>query len=145
MVNYPLNIESVSTANSGIQNEWSSSAGSFGPIGLSIPREFDGPNTQMSPEDLFAMSLVNCFTATFKVVAEKADLSFEDLKGHAVVSIDHSGENRGDVLVTEVHFKFNLSGVEEKEKAQRLLEQTSRQCILINSIKAEPEFEFEVN
>lgn len=144
MVNYPLNIESTTDAKSGIQNEWSSTAGSFGPIGLSIPREFDGPNTQMSPEDLFAMSLVNCFTATFKVVAEKANLSFGDLKGRAVVAIDHSPEHRGEVLVTSVHFKFTLSGVEESEKAERLLEQTSRQCILINSILAQTEFEFEV-
>lgn len=145
MVSYPLEIQSQSTSPSGIQNPWSSTAGSFGPLEISIPREFDGPNTNYSPEDLFAMALVNCFTATFKVVAEKSRFDFEALEGRCVISIDHDSGEKGTVRVTGLDFEFNLKGAVDQARAERLLDQTSRQCILINSLKALPKFQFHVD
>ncbi len=144
MVTYPLEIFSKSQSPSGIQNEWSARAGSFGPLDLSIPREFDGPNSAYSPEDLFAMALVSCFTATFKVVAERSRLEFESLDGECHMSIDRDSGDKGTVRVIAVDFKFSLRGAADSAKAERLLQQTSKQCILINSLKAPARFAFDL-
>ena len=144
MVNYPILIKAASTAKSGVANDWVSGVESFPNINLSIPREFNGPNTNLSPEDLFGIALVNCFVATFKVVAERMRFAFSDLNGNCEIAIDRDVKTDGIVRVTSAKFYFTLTGADDKGKADRLLKQVSSQCILINSIQAKAEFEFQI-
>lgn len=145
MVQYPVTIKSTAQGNSDMQETWSSTGGSFGPLEISIPTEFDGPNTSYSPEDLFAMALVNCYTATFKVIASKSHLAFDSITGNCSIDIDRDRNGgQGQVRVVNVAFKFTVIGAEDEAKTLRLMEQVSRGCILINSIQAKPNFEFSV-
>ncbi len=144
MVQYPVLVKSSAQGNADPQETWTSTGGSFGPLEISIPREFDGPNTSYSPEDLFAMALVNCYTATFKVIADKSRLDYEAIEGTCAITIDRDRTDQGTVRIVDAAFKFTLKGAADEAKAKRLMEQVSRSCILINSIRAKTTFEFAI-
>ena len=144
MVSYPILIKASSNTKSGVSNDWVSGVESFPKLNLSIPREFNGPNTNLSPEDLFGIALVNCYVATFKVVAERMKFAFADLNGNCEIAIDRDVKTDGIVRVTSAKFYFTLKGAEDRSKADRLLKQVSGQCILINSLQAKAEFKFQI-
>ena len=144
MTQYPLKFPVKSSAPSGIQTPWQSQADHHQyEVPVSIPPEFEGPGAGLSPEDLYAMALQNCFVATFKVFAEKSRLHYENLNSRAVLEVDR--DEKGRPWMARIHFKIQLTGVQQPENAKRLLEKTSQSCMILNSVKTEKTFDFEIS
>jgi len=148
MIHYPLTFKVSANAPSGIQNSWITRAPSVGGAGgdsvvMAIPPEFEGPGGGYSPEDIYAFALMNCFIATFKVIAEKSKLPFEGLQTSGTLTVDRN--ESGVPWMKAFHLRVELSGAPDVERAKRLLEKTSQSCMILNSVKTEKSFEFVVN
>ncbi len=140
-MNYPMTFKASSSSLSGISTHWQGEASSF-PVGLSIPPEFEGPGGALSPEDLFCLALTNCFLATFKVYAQYSKLSYGEisLTSELVIDLD---ENKRPVMK-----KFNslvkINGVSQIDRALMLAKKTAQSGFILNSVKTECHFEFEI-
>jgi organic hydroperoxide reductase OsmC/OhrA len=141
---YPMIFKAKANSESGIQTSWSTEAEKFNhQIPMAIPPEFDGPGTGLSPEDLYAMALQNCFVATFKVFAEKSKLSFQSVSVDAKLEVDR--DEKGRPWMARVHLKVSLKGAAQVDNARRILERASQNCMILNSVKTEKTFEFDVD
>jgi len=144
MIQYPMTFKVSSEAKSGIAQNWQTQAESVnGSIAMSIPPEFSGPGGGYSPEDLYAAALTNCFVATFKVFAEKSRIGFENLTVNAALIVDRN--ESGVPWMKAVHLRVNLAGASDIDRARHLLEKTSQSCMILNSVKTEKVFEFQVS
>jgi uncharacterized OsmC-like protein len=146
MIQYPLDFKVSTRSAAPISSTWTSdvtSAGGSLVSTVAIPPEFEGPGGGYSPEDFYALALLNCFVATFKVIAEKSRLQFETLQGEGILQVDRN--ESGVPWMKSFKMKYVLSGVADAERAKRLLEKTSQSCMILNSVKTEKTFEFEVN
>ncbi|MBC7538476.1 MAG: OsmC family protein [Bacteriovorax sp.] len=112
-------------------------------ITMAIPPEFEGPGGTYSPEDLYAMSLMNCYLATFKYIAEKSKLNYVAIKGKATLFVDKGLEKAP--WMERVEVQISLTGCPQKERALALMEKTKSHCMIINSVKTVVNFEFLVD
>jgi organic hydroperoxide reductase OsmC/OhrA len=78
MIQYPIQFSTKATALCGMSTAWKVRSSDF-EMEIAIPTEFEGPGGALSPEDLFAQALTNCFLATFKVLAEKSKVTFDGI------------------------------------------------------------------
>jgi len=138
MIKYPLYFEVQAKGASGIATPFEATAENFPPIAGSIPKEFMGPGTGYSPEDLFSISVITCLIATFKVFAERAKLSFTDITAKAKLTIDRSGG--GIPELQKLDIAFTLTGVQDQEKAKTLLTESEKYCLVSNAVKCEKSF-----
>jgi len=93
MIQYPLSFFASASSASGIQTLWDIESGGHA-LRCSIPPEFEGPGGAMSPEDLFAQALTNCFLATFKVYVEKSKLGFSEINAQTELIVDLDEKKR---------------------------------------------------
>ncbi len=142
MIQYPLTFDVHAKSSSGIQTTWTAQAMDY-KVPVAIPPEFQGPGGGMSPEDLYALALTNCFIATFKVFAEKSRLSFNDVGVKARLEVDRN--EKGHPWMARVHLKVHLTGVQQQEAAQRILDKTAQGCMILNSVNTQKTFEFEIS
>jgi organic hydroperoxide reductase OsmC/OhrA len=143
MAQYPMSFSVRSQATSGIATRWTTSVPSFGDgLVAAIPPEFGGPGGGYSPEDFYAFSVLNCFLATFKVIAERSKFEFGSIALDGKLTVDRN--ESGAPWMKAFHLKAVLSGVGDRERAPKLLEKTSQSCLVLNSIKTEKTFEFVV-
>lgn len=144
MYEYPMKFQTFAASTSGIQTEWKSTSNAkHEPIPVSIPPEFQGPGKGYSPEDLYSIALQNCFIATFKVFAEKSRLRFESIEVEAALEVDRNAESKP--WMARIHFIISLFGVEQSDNAKRILERTSQNCMILNSVQTAKTFEFRIN
>ncbi len=138
----PLYFEAQSTSESGIQKTWLTES-----VGieskLAIPPEFAGPGGGLSPEDLFAQALTNCFVATFKVYAENSKLQFDQLIVKSILKVDFN-ENKKPVM-SECLLKVQIIKASQIEKAQLLAKKTFESGFILNSVKTKLNFEVDVS
>lgn len=144
MYEYPLVFKVSASAISGVQENWTSTAETDPeqPILMAIPEEFKGPGGAISPEDLYGMALVNCFVATFKVIAEASKFTFEKLDADLSFEVDKN--EKGQPWVARAHMTAKLYGPSSPDKAVRLMEKASQNCLIINSVNTEKTYTFEV-
>lgn len=141
MYQFPMIFKSESQSPAGMQTTWKTHVSS-GELSAAIPPEFRGPGGGYSPEDFYVFAVVNCFVATFKVLAQNSKIDFQKLDCEAHLTVDKN--ERGQPEFKSVHIKAKLSQPTEPEKAKRLLEKTSSSCLVANSLKIEKTFELEV-
>ena len=141
MIQYPLHFPVKSKAISGISVSWKTET-PFDILNTAIPIEFEGAGGGFSPEDYFAMALLNCFVATFKVVAEKSKLQFKEIHAEGKLTVDRN--ESGIPMMKSFHFKVLLSGTSDGERAKRILEKTSQMCLIHQSVKTAITSEFTV-
>lgn len=139
-----MNFEVSASATEGMKNQWNTQAGSLAPIQCAIPPEFMGPGGGFSPEDLFAMSLLNCLIAVFKVYAEKSSLRFQEIKGKVVLTLDKVPGDSG-FAITQAEVFFTITGASDKEKAKKLLDGAIKDCPVSNSIKTGKTFHINIS
>ena len=84
---FPMEFSVSSSSTSGIDTLWDTKFENK-ILKCAIPPCFEGPGNGASPEDLYALSLLNCFIATFKVFAEKSRLNYEKIEGSAKLIVD---------------------------------------------------------
>lgn len=130
---FPMKFEVQATASAGMGSQWKAQADRLAPILCAIPPEFMGPGGGYSPEDLFAISVLNCLLATFKVYVEKADSSFGEVKAKAILTVDKQGVS---FAMTQIDMYFDVTGAKDVAKVKSLLEAAIRDCAVSNSIKA---------
>ncbi|MBY0414467.1 MAG: OsmC family protein [Bdellovibrionales bacterium] len=129
---------------SGIQSKWINRLKDkeCNDLEMSIPVEFEGPGGTYSPEDLYALSLMNCYLATFKYIAEKSKLQYETIKGEATLTVGKG--DRTSLWMESIQIDMKLVGCTNKERALLMMEKTKTQCMIINSVNTKIEFSFSV-
>ncbi|MBM3184162.1 MAG: OsmC family protein [Chlamydiae bacterium] len=142
MLKFPLKFEVTSVSPAGISSVWKSQAGGLPPIPSAIPPEFMGPGKGYSPEDLFAISVMNCIIATYKVYCEKSKISFQEILGKATLTVDMQD---GSLKMTHLDIAFDVKGATDIEKARKVLDNAIRDCAVSNSIKSGKTFKITVS
>jgi len=142
---FPKIFKVQSTGTYGVQEAWINSLvdKECAPILMAIPPEFEGPGGTYSPEDLYALSLLNCYLATFKYIAEKSKLVFNSIEGFGVLFVG-KGQTTSPWM-EKIELTIKLDGAIQKERALNLLEKTKGHCMILNSVKTEITFNFQVN
>ena len=141
MIKFPMKFEVRANCNEGISAAWTSQAGSLPPIPSAIPAEFMGPGTGYSPEDLFALAVLNCLIATYKVYCEKSKIRFKSIAGKATLIVDRQN---GSFIMAQVDIELDVQGASDPVKAKTLLETAIRDCPIANSIKSGKTFKISV-
>ncbi len=144
MAKFPMKFEVQATASSGINSRWSAQTDSLPPIPSAIPPEFSGPGGGYSPEDLFALSIVNCMIATFKVYCEKATQTFQNIQAKAILTVDKM-PTESCFGMTEINIAFHVTGSSNPDKIKMLLESAIKDCAVSNSIKSGKTFNIHVS
>ena len=106
-------------------------------IEIATPPEFPGgvPNF-WSPEHLLSAAVSSCFMTTFLAIAEYSKLEFISFDCDSKAVLDKVD---GKFRVTEIHLFPVVAIADEthQEKTIRILEKSSKACIISNSIKSE--------
>jgi uncharacterized OsmC-like protein len=144
MIKFPMKFEVQAASNQGAASLWSAQADELPPIPCAIPPEFMGPGGGYSPEDLFAISLLNCLIATFKVYCEKSKVSFQEIKGRVNLTVDKLPGQSGFIM-TQADIFFDVSGASDIERARKLMEAAIKDCAVSNSIKTGKTFHINIS
>lgn len=123
--------------------KWSSKAHSLPDVPIAIPPEFMGPGGGYSPEDLFAMSILNCIIATFKVYADKGGAPFSEVKGKAELTVDRLPDSQG-IAMTHIDIYIDVLGASNEDKIKMLLDKAIKDCAVGNSIKSGKTFHINI-
>jgi len=140
-MNNPIHFTVQARSTSGIDESWISKA-IASEIHTAIPPEFGGIGGGASPEDLYALALGNCYLATFKVIASKSKLVFSTIDVDVDLIVDINEEKK--LVMKSARLTVILSGVQNEERALRLLQKTPEHCMILNSVKTSLEFEYSV-
>jgi len=141
MITYPMSFFTTASSKSGTSTLWTTNAKTESKIiTMAIPPEFAGPGQGNSPEDLYAMALQNCFIATFKVFAEKSKLNYESIQVESELIVDR--DDKGRPWMSKVKLNITLESPQNIDNAKRILEKTSQNCMILNSVKTDKEFHF---
>lgn len=138
-----MKFEVRASSPSGVGSTWTSQTNHHPPIPISIPPEFMGPGGGFSPEDLFAMSVLNCIIATFKVYAEKSKAAFSEIKGKAVLTVDKQAESPA-IGMTHIDISLDVTGASDQENIRKLLDKAIKDCAVSNSIKSGKTFQINI-
>jgi organic hydroperoxide reductase OsmC/OhrA len=142
---FPKIFKVESSGESGVQSTWMNQLKDkpSSPIVMAIPPEFEGPGGTYSPEDLYALSLLNCYLATFKFIAEKSKLSYKKIDAEATLYVDRGDEKAP--WMERILLSITLSGCADKTRSLNMLEKTKAHCMILNSVKTKVDFEFSAN
>jgi uncharacterized OsmC-like protein len=143
MIKFPMKFEVQAHATPGAASQWTAQTDLLPPIPSAIPPEFMGPGGGYSPEDLFALALLNCLIATFKVYAEKSGVNFRDIQGKVILTVDKLPSQPGFAM-TQADVFFDITGVQDEAKVRKLMESSIRDCAVSNSIKTGKTFHINV-
>lgn len=141
MIAYPLTFNTYASARGGAGQRWHSRAGESEVL-CAVPKEFDGPGGGLSPEDLFGQALLNCFLATFQVMAEKSKLALEGVSASGTLTVDRDEQKRP--VMKAFHFVVRLEGATDAERAKSLVEKAVRSGFILNSVRTEITYELEL-
>ncbi len=134
MSQFPMNFEVSTEATSGISKKWTGRGANTENITIAIPPEFHGPGHAFTPEDLYALSVLSCVIASYKVLCEKHEVTFEKLDGKASVTMDRNPAFNG-IALTDLTITLDIKNSSNKEKARELLDTAIKHCPVANSIK----------
>ena len=137
-----MTFEVTATSSSGMGTTWQSETPHLPSISCAIPPEFMGPGGGFSPEDLFAMAVLNCVIATFKVYVEKAKASFAEVRGKASLKVDRLPDG---LSMTHIDLFLDITGASDVEKVKKLMDNAIRDCAVSRSIKSGKTFHVNVS
>lgn len=143
MYKFPMIFKVSSSTENGMNSLWTTQANISSPLTCAIPPEFNGPGGGYSPEDFYALALANCFIATFKVFAQNSKLEFKKLNVNAELAVDRN--DKGFPWMARMSFQVHIEGTDNRELAQRVLDKTSKGCLVLNSVNTEKHFEFHIS
>lgn len=141
MAKLPLKFEVEASASPGVSNCWTSKTDDLDPIRCSIPAEFMGCGTGYSPEDLFALALLNCLIAMFKFSCDRGRLTFREVKGRAVSTLDGAPTS---LSITHVEIFLDVTGASDVPKVKQALETAIKECPISHSIKSGKSFHLNI-
>ena len=144
MIQYPLKFQVSAQAESGIQKSWSASAMEGRSLSCAIPPEFEGQGGGYSPEDLFGLAVMNCFIATFKVIAEKSKVVFQEIQAQGELIVDRDEKGAPWMSEMKIAILLKVGAGSDQQRFQHLLEKTAASCLVARSIRTKVQFSFEV-
>jgi peroxiredoxin-like protein len=105
------------------------------PIGVSAPPEFAGDPGLWTPEHLLVAATSSCLMTTFLAIAERSNLPVFSYRCRAFGKLEKvPGEG---YRFTEIALAPEISvGVEDVEKALRVLQKAEKCCFISNSLRA---------
>lgn len=144
MEKFPLHFEVKAHATSGLSSTWQAVSDCFPPISCAIPPEFQGPGGAYSPEDFFALALLNCLIATYKVYMAKEGISFSKIEGKATLTVNKSPETRG-IQFEQIDVQLDVQQTSNPQKAKELLERAIQNCAVSRAIQTGKTFHTNVS
>ena len=138
MYKFPIEFEFSSTANDRYSDAWSSVSSDFEAIACDVPKKFNGMGNGFSPEELFGMSLLNCFVATYKYYCMQSELTFDKLKARGTLIVDRNAD--GQPCMQKFILVVTLFSVSDVVEAQKLFLEAEKNCFVKNSVKTECDF-----
>lgn len=141
MIKYPIEFACSAEAKSGVASNWSIRS-SEAEAACCVPREFDGPGGAFSPEDLYAQALTNCFLATFKVYAQGARLDYARLSAEARLVVDLDETKRP--VMKSFALRARIESPTDVDRAKRIAQKAFDSGFILNSVKTDRSFEFEI-
>lgn len=142
MIKYPISFFTDAKAQSGIQSLWTTASQDL-ENSCAIPPEFEGPGGALSPEDLFAQALTNCFIATLKVYAEKSKIHFSQVKVKTELIVDLNETKKPVMQKCILH--VSILGSENPERTKTIAQKAFSSGFIINSVKTEMAMELLVS
>lgn len=145
MAKFPLHFSVSADSKSGIRTIWTCHSGNLPKIACSIPPEFGGQGDGgYSPEDFFAISVLNCLIATFKVYTEMAKVQYSEISGIAKATLNkHPSDSV--LWISDLEITLEVKGSSDKDKAKSLLDKSIQDCAVSNSIKSGKSFHLKVS
>ena len=127
MPKFPLKYQVNLEADAKITNKWNCTANSGEKVVCAVPPEFNGPGHSFTPEDFFALAILNCIVAAFKVLLEKRKETCQLIKGQAILNLDINQADN-NLYFTEIDISIEVKGASNKETVKKLLEQAVAIC-----------------
>lgn len=143
MNKYPIKFIVKSESIDGVHNPWLMQTKDYNGLQAAIPQELNGPGEGLSPEDLYALSLLNCFIATFKIFAEKNKVEFKSIEGSLELTVDKG--DFGKLIMKTAQFNLTINSCENKDKIEQIVEKTKENCIVMNSVITSKIFNIIIN
>jgi organic hydroperoxide reductase OsmC/OhrA len=140
---FPMKFEVSAIATEGIGSQWTAQTDQLPPIPSAIPPEFNGPGGGYSPEDLYAIAVLNCLIATYKVYCEKSKISYQQIQGRGLLTVDKQ-PSEPSFFMSRIEIFIDVSGCSDPSKGKQLLEAAVRDCAVSNSIKSTKAFHLTV-
>lgn len=133
MLEYPITLE-MTAALEQDRIEWFT-ASENGSLEVGIPPQFGGDSEELSPEELYGLSLLNCYLATFKTLAGQGSFTYQqvDVDGEIVVDRDDDGKP----WMSEMHLDVTVTDPEPEDQLDDLHEQTLENCFIHRSVRTE--------
>lgn len=144
MVKFPMNFPVSASASQGTGSVWTAQANHLPPIPSAIPPEFSGPGGGYSPEDLFAIALLNCLIAIYKVYCEASKVTFSEIRGRVNLTVDKV-PGQPSFGMTQAEVFFDVTGASDVEKARKLMDRAIQDCAVSNSIKTHKTFHINIS
>lgn len=113
-------------------------------IEVATPPEFPkGMQGIWSPEHLLVAAVSSCLMTTFLAIAENSKLSFQNFSCTASGKLEMVD---GKYLITEITLSPTvlMQDINEREKAEKVLQKSEANCLISNSIKSKIIFHPEV-
>jgi len=140
---FPISFKVSAKASKGIGSSWNSIVEGLDTVNSCIPKEFGGPGDGYSPEDFFALAVLNCIIATFKVYVEHSNLSFERLEAGAEAKMEKHSDNY--LFISHINIKIDITGASDKEKIKATLDKAIKDCAISNSVKSGKTYDININ
>lgn len=106
------------------------------PVEVGTPPEFKGHEGIWSPEDLYVASVNVCILSSFLAFAGRAGIAFENYESEAEGLLEFV-DGRFVFTKIVVRPRITLRPGEERAKAEEVLHQAERSCLISNSIRTE--------
>lgn len=109
-------------------------------IHFAAPPQFGGLEGRWSPEDLLLSAVAGCFTTTFRALADYSKFEYTDLevKVEGAVRKAESGYEFAGISICPT---LTISSLEERPRAERLLEKAKRLCLVSRALLIPQTFE----
>ncbi len=98
------------------------------------PKEFDGVDTDWSPEGFLIAGVILCFLTTFRAIHKDDSLKIEDLNISGKGILDKTSKG---LVFTEINVMVSCS-TNDKEAAEKLLHRAEKFCLISNALKTTP-------
>jgi len=144
MTKFPLTFTVSGEAEDKLGAFWNTKVGKLSPIACCVPPEFGGPSGGYTPEDFFAMAIINCIIATFKIYCDRSRVGFGKIKATATLTLDQDPSSE-QLTFTDVKMHFEITSPTDASKVEKLLAQAVQKCPISSSIKTAKTMQISIN
>lgn len=138
MVEYSEDYHAQATATDDTDRWTTESRGQFE---VGIPQEFGGTFDGPAPENYYAIALTNCYVATFTVMADNSDFTFQEVNADGTLRLR---PDDGSTVVDSFDLTVELQVESPDRKAEVLLKRTQEHCFILQSVDFPVSVEYEV-